>query len=70
MSFGVDDLPAVLAVAAMDAGPVEDAAVGIMLILIDESIVGLVQVDHLQSVGRQCGDEDEPEAEWLQSWHR
>src|SRR5262249_41752921 len=61
--LGVDDLLAVLAVAAVDAGPVEDAAVGITLILIEQHIVRLVQVDHLLSAGRQYADEDKGEGE-------
>jgi hypothetical protein len=34
-----------------------------MLILIDQRIIGLVQVDHLLATGRPRADKDEPEGE-------
>ena len=56
---GVDDLPAVITVAAIDAGPIKNATVGIALVGPDPHPVGvLVEIDHLLCL-RCAGEEDQ-----------
>jgi hypothetical protein len=56
---GVDDLSAVLTVAAIDAGPIEDAAVGVALVGLNlHPVIVPVEIDHVLRM-RCAGEEDQ-----------